>query len=247
MPEEPRLEEQAVSQAVELGINSQIEGADRLDVEVHTDLLKVVQGKADSVAVAGQGVTVQPGVRVEAMELHTDRISINPLSLLFGQVRLDQPIDTIAHLTFTEADLNRALNSDAVRAQLTPVSLNVEGASVSVEMQLPMTIDLQTPSKFGFSGTMRVHESTGDRSIRFQAVICPRTDEQPVLLESFQCEPGQGVSLPFTIALLKKGQELVQSPYLELAGMAVRVKKMTVEPGTLHLEGEAHVYQMPQI
>jgi hypothetical protein len=252
MPDDRKLEEQALSQAVEMGISSQIESAESLNVQVRTDLLKAVQGTVDSVSVTGTGMVVQPDVRVESMELHTDRISINPISALLGQVNLDQPVNTVARMVFTEVDLNQTLNSDYVRDKLSAVSLTVEGESVPVEMQLPMAIDLQTPGKIGFSGTLLVHESAGvapvaKREISFQAVLVPRTDEHSTLIESFECQPGQGMSLPFAIALLQKGQELLQSPYLELGGMAVRVKQLAVEPGTLILQGEAHIYQMPQM
>lgn len=246
MPDEQRLEEQVLSQAVESQLNNQFEQSEDLDVQVHTDLLKAVQGQADSVAVAGKGVVVQPGVRIEAMELQTDLVSINPLSVLLGQVKLNQPVNTTARMVMTEADINQAMNSDYVRDKLSAITLNVEGQDVPLELQPPMSIDLQTPGKLGFNGTVLIHEPTGDRQVGFSAVICPPSPERPLTLEAFQCLPGQGLSLVFTIALLQKVQEILQSPYLEVEGMALRVKEMVIEAATLILQAEAHVYELPQ-
>jgi hypothetical protein len=265
MSDNLRIEEQVISQAIELGISSQVESSEDLNVQVHTDLLQVVQGRADSVSVKARGIIVQPGIRVEEMELSTDRISVNPLSVLLGQIEFNQPIDAVARIVMTEADLNQALNSDYVYSKLFSVPLRVDGEAVPVEMQLPMAINLQTPGKIGFSGTILVDESVceagsasakgeglttqsdGKRPICFSAIFCPRTDQQPALLEAFTCNSGHGISLPFAIGILHKGQELVESPHFELNNLAVRVKKMTIESGSLILEGEARVYQMPQI
>jgi hypothetical protein len=45
MSEQARLDAQIVLQVVELGLSAQLEDADTIDVEVDTNLLKVVQGQ----------------------------------------------------------------------------------------------------------------------------------------------------------------------------------------------------------
>ncbi|HEY9806073.1 MAG TPA: LmeA family phospholipid-binding protein, partial [Candidatus Obscuribacterales bacterium] len=71
MSEEPRLEEQIVAQVVEAGLTSQLESVEAIAVDVHTDLGKIVQGQAQGISVTGQGLVVQPGVRVEELEVRT--------------------------------------------------------------------------------------------------------------------------------------------------------------------------------
>lgn len=78
MHDEPRLEEQALNMAAEIGISTQVDEAEKINVDVQTDLLKVIQGQADSVAIAGKGVVIQEDIRVQEMELQTDSIAINP-------------------------------------------------------------------------------------------------------------------------------------------------------------------------
>ncbi|MEP0832013.1 DUF2993 domain-containing protein [Microcoleus sp. AS-A8] len=115
MPDEPRLEEQALSEAAEMAITAQLDEVENIDVEVHTDLLKMVQGQADSVSIAAQGVVMQKDIRVQEMEVHTDRIAIDLLRTIFGQVELEKPLDATARVVLTEQDLNRALDSDYIR------------------------------------------------------------------------------------------------------------------------------------
>ncbi|NJL20419.1 MAG: DUF2993 domain-containing protein [Leptolyngbyaceae cyanobacterium SM1_3_5] len=240
-----RPDEQVISQAIELGLSTQIETAEALNVEVHTDLLKVAQGEADSVAIDGKGVVLQPDVRVEQMALRTDRLAINPLSALLGQVKFKEPLNAQARMVLTSDDLNRAMNSDFVQSKLAAIDLVVEGVTIPIEMQPPLAIDLSVPGKMRFSGTMLAHYPDGIRPTSFTAVCCPRQGNQPPLLESFDCQPGQGVTIPFTIALMQKAQDLLKSPYLGLEGMILHIKELTVIDDSLILSGEALLAEIP--
>ena len=143
MPDEPRLEEQALSKVAEMMLSSQLDEAEKIDVDVRTNLLEIVQGEADSVSVTGQGVVMQKDIRVQEMELHTDSVAINPLSALFGQIELDHPVDATARLVLTEQDINRALNCDYVRSKMQKIELNVEGQTAIIE---PQHLELHLPA-----------------------------------------------------------------------------------------------------
>ncbi|MCY7320796.1 MAG: DUF2993 domain-containing protein, partial [Phormidesmis sp. CAN_BIN36] len=89
MSDQPKLEEQALSEALKLGLSSQLNEAENIEVHIETDLLKMVQGKVNSVVVEGQGLTIQEDIRLESIELQTNQVSINPLSALLGNIKLD--------------------------------------------------------------------------------------------------------------------------------------------------------------
>jgi hypothetical protein len=48
------LDEQVISKAAKLGLSSQVDEADKIDVGIKTDLLKAVQGQVDSVDLSGK-------------------------------------------------------------------------------------------------------------------------------------------------------------------------------------------------
>ena len=85
------LGEQAISKIAEVGLASQLDEVENLDVTVKTDPGKILSGSVDSVAVNGKGMVMQKDLRVEEMQLQTDRIAINPLSAAFGKIELTQP------------------------------------------------------------------------------------------------------------------------------------------------------------
>ena len=82
MPEEQRLEEQLLSQSAENIVSDRLDSVEKIDVDVQTDLLKMVQGQVDGVSFAGQGL-VMKGIRVQEIKLQTDSVDINPFKRSF--------------------------------------------------------------------------------------------------------------------------------------------------------------------
>lgn len=242
---EQRLDEQAIAKAAEIGLSSQLDSAEKIDVDVKTDLFKVVQGQADAINISGQGLVMQKDIRVQEMELHMDNIDIDPIGVLFGQVELKHPIDAIAKVVVTEQDINRTLNSEYVQNQIPAIDLNVEGQIVSLKMQ-QMELLLPSNDKMQFSGKALLQEAGNTQQIEFSAVVRPRTSNQPVLVEGFQCKDGQSISLEFAVALLAKMKEITQLPYFKIGKMAIRIKEMEVQTGKITLYTEARVRAIPQ-
>lgn len=243
LDDEPRIEEQALSRAAEIGLSSRLEQAEVIDVNVKTDLFKIVQGQVDSIAIAGEGVVLQKDIRVQRMELSTDKIDINPFSALLGQVELNQPVQAKARLVMTEEDINRALNSDYVLNQAR-YDLDVDGETVNLEMQ-QMQLNLPGSNKMVFDGKAVLREKGSTRLIAFHAIARPRTLTEPVMLEEFVCTEGDGISLEFTVALMQKVKELVNSAYINLNTMALRVNNMQLQQGSLVLQAQAYVRELP--
>jgi len=245
MSNSPRLDEQAIALAAQAGLSSQLDSAEKINVDVRTDLLKAVQGQADSIDISGQGLVLQEDIRVQEMELHLDKVAIDPLSVLFGQIELTHPVNAIAKFVVTQDDLNRTLSSDYVKNQMQTLELDVDGQIVTMAMQ---QVELLLPSegKIEVNGSALLTEMGKTREIGFNAVIRPRTQKQPVLVDSFKCNDGQSISLELAVALLGKMKQLTQLPFIELEKMALHIKELEVNPGKLTLYTEAHVREIPQ-
>lgn len=246
MTKEPRMEEQMLSQAAEIGLSTQLDAVERIEVDVQTDLLKMAQGKADAVSMTGQGLVVQKDIRLQEVEVHTSRINIDWLSAIFGEVELHQPTDATVRVLLTEADINRAMNSKYIRSKMRPIELCVENQPVMIEMQ-QMELQLPGSGRMLFSGSMLICEPQKTRQVSFTASGRPRTDNQPVLIERFQCTDGQGIPLELAVVFMEKASELVNLPYFELEGTAFRINSMEVQKGSLALEVEAHIQQFPSL
>lgn len=245
MPEEPRLDEQAMSQAVQLGLASQLDEAEGIQVDVRTDLLKAVQGQADSMSVSGQGMKVKD-VRVEEMELHAQKLDINPLRMLLGKLELNHPLDAQSRLVLTEADLNQAMNNDAIAKRIPSLTLNIRGQSVTITLQRPFTLRLPVHGKIELEAVATVQDLQRSQQISFSVALFPRTDAHPLLVEGFQCMSGS-VSFDLVFALLSRLKEWLDAPLLQFEGVALKVQRLEVEPGRLIIEADARVYQPPSL
>jgi hypothetical protein len=239
MSDSPRLDEQAIAQAAQLGLSSQLDSAEKLDVDIRTDLIKVIQGQADSINITGQGLVLQEDIRVQEIELQLDKVAIDPLSALFGQIELTHPVNAIAKFVVTQEDLNRTLSSDYAKNQMPKLELDVDGQIVTLAM-------LPSEGKIAVNGSALLTEMGKTRLLGFNAVIRPRTANMPILIESFLCKDGQNISLELAVALLEQMKQLTQLPFIELEKMAIRVKELEVHPGRLTLYTEARVREIPQ-
>ncbi|KAB8330094.1 DUF2993 domain-containing protein [Scytonema tolypothrichoides VB-61278] len=245
MSQEQRIEEQMLSHEAEKQIFQQVDKVEKVDVDVQTDLLKLFQGQADGVSFEAQGL-VKQDIRVQEIKLKTDSIDINPLSVLFGQIELNQPVNTTARIILTEADINHALTSKFVRSKMPNFEFSVDGEIVGLQPQ-EIQIHLLDGGKIEFTGKVLLKEKGNTRSISFTAQVCPRTQDKPIMLESFQCTEGEGISLEVVAALIQKVKELVNLPYYEYDKTVFRIRNMDVEKSKITLLVDARLKEIPSL
>jgi hypothetical protein len=244
MPNEHRLEEEFLSQEAERRISEKLDGAEKIEIDVQTDLLKIVQGQADGVSIAGQGLVIEKDVRVQEIKLQTDSININPLSALFGQIELNEPVNAIARIVLTEVDMNRTLASDFVRSKMQDFDLDVDGKIVSFEAQ-KIEIFLPSDGKIECNGRVLLKEKGNTRPLAYTAIARPRTHSEPAMLESFNCTEGGGISIEVVTALMQKAKEFMNIPYFKWEDMVFNIKDVKVETGSLILMVETQMRQIP--
>lgn len=245
MPDKQNLEEQLISQIAQKSIFNQLDTAEQIDIYVQTDILKVVQGQADGVTVTGQGLVTKQNIRVQEIQIKTDSIAINPLSAIFGEIQLDKSVNLVARVILSEADINSALTSDFTHNLMQNFVLNIEGGDVSFEIK-HIQIFLPSDGRLSCQGSLLLKEKNHSRLLGFTAMLRPRTDSQPIMLESFHCTEGEGVSLELITSLVQTAKELVNLPYFIWEGMKIRIKKMEIRTGILVLLLEISVMQLPE-
>ncbi len=105
---------------IESALRSRLDKVEQLQVRVdNTPNFQIVQGKVDRVRIAGRGLWLTPEIRVDALDVETD-----PINLDLQRIRrsprssLEQPVQAGVRLVLTESDINQALQSPAVSAQL---------------------------------------------------------------------------------------------------------------------------------
>ncbi|MEP0788672.1 MULTISPECIES: LmeA family phospholipid-binding protein [Cyanophyceae] len=238
------LGQQALNKAAEMGLSSQLDEADKLEVDVEADPLSLVQGKVDSVTIEGEGLVMQGDLRMEELEMEMTNIDINPLSAAFGKIELNKPTRASTRVVLTEADINRAFNSEYVGSMLQNQQVQVNGQPMTIDTK---KVDFRLPGegKVALNTTVFLRETGETKQVSFTAVPRVSANGQNVSLENVQYTEGEELSPELTKALLDKASELLNLSNFDLEGMSLRIKQLNAEAGKLTLLAEAHVEKIP--
>ncbi|MBD2498991.1 DUF2993 domain-containing protein [Nostoc sp. FACHB-280] len=243
MSESPGIGEQALNKAAEIGLSSQLDEVENLDVNIKTDPLKIVQGQVDAVEISGEGLVMQKDLRMEELEMQMGNVAINPLSIAFGKIELTKPTKASARVVLTENDINRAFNSEYVRSQLQSQKVHVNGQSRSIEPQY-VEFQLLDNQKIWLNATIQLKETRETQKVAFSAMPKVSANGETVSLENVEYGEGEEISPELTKALIEQTSEILNLSNFDLEGMSLRVKQLEVEPGKLTLQAEAYVEQI---
>ena len=111
-------------------IRDRLDSAETLAVRIdNAPSYQLLQGKVQRVRIAGRGIVPQPDLRIAALELETDAITLNPASIRQGKPQLEEPLQAGVRVEVTETDVNRFLQSAAIQERLKEMNFNLPGSS----------------------------------------------------------------------------------------------------------------------
>ena len=244
MADSPGLGEQALNKAAEIGLSSQLDEVESLDVNIKTDPLKMVQGQVDSVTIEGEGMVMQKDLRMEEFYMQMTNVAINPLSVAFGKIELTKPTEANAQVVLTETDINRAFNSEYVRSQLQSQKINVNGQLTTIE---PQHVDFRLPGdgKVALNATIKLVETGENQQVAFSAVPRISANGKTVTLENVEYGESGEISPDLTKTLIDQTSEILNLSNFDLEGISLQVNQLKVEVGKLTLQAEAYVEKIP--
>jgi hypothetical protein len=241
----PDLGSKALSKVVEIGISSQLDEVEQIDVDIRSDPGKMLQGKVDSVAISGRGLVVKQDLRMERIEIATDRVAIDPLSAVFGNIELTHPTDVDAQMLLTEADLNGALSSDYVRSKLLGLPMELEGKPVTIDIR-QATLNLPGENKLAISADFSMR---GDGEIKkMSATAIPYVEDggNQISLEILAAE-GQGLTLKLVMAIFEQLVELLDLRNFNLPGMSFQLHRLEPCQGRLIIHAKSQIEKLPSM
>ncbi|HEY9619284.1 MAG TPA: DUF2993 domain-containing protein [Crinalium sp.] len=239
----PDLGEQALSKVAEVGITSQLDEVEEIDVDIRTNPLKVLQGEVDSVSIEGKGMVMKQDLRMEAVEINTGTVSINPLSTVFGKIELTQPADAEARIILTEDDLNRALQSDYLRSKMGSLELQVNGENTPIDIQNAQ-IHLPGDEQMQLQADIVLLTTGEHKQLKVKAKPSLTDQGQRIVLEDISFE-GHQMSSDLSTALFERVLELLDLRNFDIQGMSMRLEKLKAYPGELRLQAAAQIEKFP--
>jgi hypothetical protein len=227
-----------VDRVIANNLRSRFDKVEQLQVRVdNAPSYQLVQGKVERVRIAGRGLWVTPDVRLDVLELETDPINLDLQRLRGGgqqaaRESLRQPVQAGLHVALTDSDLNKALQSPAVKARLRLIFTRFLGGS-------PERYEIINPKV----------EFLDNKRLRFQVELREK-DAQPLALvlesglgvvagRSLQLiEPtvlvnGKPLSSTLVAGLTRGLSNRLDLRTLEDAGITARLLQLNVQPGAL--------------
>lgn len=244
MPETKGLGEEALNKAAEVGMTSQLDEVEDLDVDIETNPVKAMQGEVDSVDIDGEGMVMNKDLRMEELDMHIENVAINPMKAAFGKIELTKPAKGSTRVVLLEEDINRAFYSEYVQQQLLQQKININGQTTSI---IPRKVDFRLPGegKVELDATIILKETKETHKVAFSAVPKVSADGKTVTLENVEYGDNQEVSPELTQALINQTSELLNLSNFDLDGMDLTVKSLDVEAGKLTMLAEAYVEKIP--
>lgn len=238
------LGEQALNKLAEVALSTQLDEAERLNVQVKTDPGKLAQGELESLVIDGEGLVMQQGLRMQEMEIKMNGIAVSPLKALMGNIELTKPSQGTARLVLSEADINCAFNSKTLGDQMCNLSIQVDGKPVTIDTQ-QVACHLLANGKVAIDAEILVRQ-TGEKT-RVSFTTTPRVspDGRGVLLEDVQYTQGKELSPELTAALVEKAREILNLRNFEMEGISLRIHQLAVEAGKITLQAAAEITQFP--
>jgi hypothetical protein len=240
--DKPNLGDKALSKVVEIGIATQLDEAEVIDIDVRTDPGKLVQGKLDSVTISGKGLVMKQDLRMETIEVNIGKVGINPLSAVFGNIELIHPTDAEALIILTEADINRAFKSDYIRSKLRGLKMMMNGQEVIINVQQAI-VNLPGDNKFVINIDFSLGEQSEVKKLSATAVPKIQEDGYRISLDILAIE-GQGLSLDLVSVIVEQLTALLDIRNFNIPGLSLQLYKLEAPQGKLVIHSQAQVAQI---
>ncbi|MEO0847929.1 MAG: DUF2993 domain-containing protein [Cyanobacteria bacterium J06648_1] len=236
--------EQAISKAAELGIKSQLDESESLDVNIRSHPLDLVQGNIESVSVEGRGLVMQQDLRADKLRIETNSISIDSLKAVMGDIELNQPTDARMLVVLKEEDIQRAFNSEFVQKKLQSLTINYEGEKVNAKIEQVKFL-LPEADKVKFDADVFLIELNRQEKICFTAIPKVNDAGSCVVLQSVKYQQDSQYNDDVGQAIIDSAEQILDIRNFKLSAMSFKVRKLDVKAGTLTIEADAEIREFP--
>lgn len=239
----PDLGNQALSKVVEIGLTSQLDDIQEIDVDIRTNPGNFIQGKLDSVEISAKGLVVKQDLRMETIQISTDEVSIDPLRAVFGNIELTHPTAAEARIVLNEADINRAFSCDYIQSKLQGLKLEMDGNPVTVDVQ-SATLDLPGENKFVIAAAFAIREQNEVKKFSATAIPQVHEDGNQISLEILAAE-GQGLTLKLVMVIFEQLTALLDLRNFDIPGITLKLERLEAQAGKLVIHAKTQISQLP--
>ncbi len=177
----------------------------------------------------------------EELQLQISRVTVKPLSALFGKIKLTQPCAGTVRTVINDDNLTRVFNSESFQEKLHQMQVFVENKRVAIHAQ-QVKCFLLTDGNIAFNSELILNK-TGEVQLAFTATPRIESDGQGVVLQDVHYVEGKRLPPEVTAALVTQVSEVLSLRNFEQRGMSLRIQQLDVAAGKLTLQAAIYIEQ----
>ncbi|MEL6351277.1 MAG: DUF2993 domain-containing protein [Cyanobacteria bacterium J06627_28] len=233
--------EQAISQAAETLIKSQLDHVDMLEVEVRTDPLKLTQGQIDSLLVRAQGLVVQNDLRTEKLTLETGAVDVSMLKIMAGEFELDEPASAEAKIALTPNDIQAAFNGDFVKQKMRGSKVTLASGETVTTDASNVRFTIPTAGRIAVEADVMLIEKVETHYVAFSASPQLIKGGAGITLEAVEYDEATNGMPELTRSLIDSTQDLLDFRTFDLGDITFQFTQLDVQPGELLFHANANI------
>lgn len=228
-----------VSKVAGAAIAALFKRSEKVEANVRAEpVAKLLQGSLDGFDFIGKGMLMYNGLRIEAMELYLEAISIDFSAIFTGQIKLRQPTQARMRVVLTESDLSSSFNTPFIVEKLQ--RLQYEGKSLyfqNTEMTINSDKSLRIQTKIGLGSR--------DQPIEVDITAEVEVEEQRKIKFVNAKYGGDEKSIELGKALINHVNNLMDLDKFALENTQLRVDRLRIQNQSLIFYGIAKIDQFP--
>ncbi|HHP7243371.1 MAG TPA: DUF2993 domain-containing protein [Elainellaceae cyanobacterium] len=240
--------EYILSRVIETTVSSQLEGANRLSIEVNGHPSELLQGQAHSVTVEGDGLRLQKNLRVDSLVVHIKQLAIALLSSAMGKPKLSQPASVSAQVELTETDLNHLLNSELLHDWLWTVDISSPRRIMRLDVD-QVNCRLYSNNQIGVQLKTCLHQSDAlpIEAIAAELMLRLHNNGTTVFLERGGFLDDTSLPIQDTLAILDMLSNLLQLRSFQFDDLSVSIQHVDVHQKKLRIWLKADVWRIQSL
>ena len=237
--------QQTLNRIAEFALASQLDESDDLSVDVKTDPSLLAQGKLASLTIDGKGLVMQKDLRMQKMVIRLENIAVSPIKALTGNIELTETSTGKADILLTDADLNRAFNSDTLRDQMQNLHTQIDNQPVTLDV-LAVECHLLAEGTIAIEAKIKIQETGEIQHTYLTTTPQIREGGRGVSLDNVTYAEGKELSPQLTTALLEKARNILNLDNFEMEGISLEINQLSVREGELNLSAIAQITKFPK-
>ncbi|MBD2484770.1 DUF2993 domain-containing protein [Planktothrix sp. FACHB-1365] len=222
MSEKTGFAKQTLNKIAEVALSTQIK-AQKLEVDIETNLQKITHGDIDHIAIKINHLTMQNPLQIEMFKLDIGQVTVQPMSAIRGKIKLVHPSEGKLELEVNEGNLHEALHR-----------------------KLQQTVQLKLLENGRIAFKINPIDGMGDSpELTVMAVAKINSDRKTLLLELFPLATPSSLPPEQITHLFTTFSEILDLKNLEKAGTTLTLDQFEITSGWLHLKANAHIDKFP--